>query len=264
MLQRIAEIKMVIAMTGEIEETAVLRARCSYDFQFAELAARINEAYEAVASAQKGTLEYAIKTGELLQEAKNRLKHGEWSNWLELNCPNIPARTATDYMKLAEHQSRLDPNRQRATDLSIRGALRAVKLGPKARQKSKKSKPDLEGLLHDFAVDELHTALEGARWDAEKLTALAHYCIAAIKGGSSEKCSKGEGPTAPEQVQLEETIPLPDAVKSMLLEIAIYAVGRDGRVDPNDYHWRLLVLRAKAMFAFEASAAGRLPLAREQ
>jgi hypothetical protein len=82
-----------------------------------ELAARINEAYEAVASAQKGTLEYAIKTGKLLQEAKNRLKHGEWSNWLELNCPNIPARTATDYMKLAEHQSRLGPNRQRAADL---------------------------------------------------------------------------------------------------------------------------------------------------
>jgi hypothetical protein len=66
------------------------------------------------------------------------------------------------------------------------------------------------------------------------------------------------------RVQLEETIPLPDAVKSMLLEIAIYAVERDGRVDPNDYHWRLLVLRAKAMFQFEASAAGGLPLAREQ
>jgi hypothetical protein len=32
-----------------------------------ELAARINEAYEALVSAQKGTLEYAIKTGELLQ-----------------------------------------------------------------------------------------------------------------------------------------------------------------------------------------------------
>ena len=70
-----------------------------------ELAARINEAYEAVASAQKGTLEYAVKTGELLQEAKNKLKHGKWSKWLVINCPNIPARTATDYMKLAEHQS---------------------------------------------------------------------------------------------------------------------------------------------------------------
>ena len=39
-----------------------------------ELAARINETYEAVASAQKGTLEYAIKTGELLQEAKEQAK----------------------------------------------------------------------------------------------------------------------------------------------------------------------------------------------
>ena len=82
-----------------------------------ELATRINEAYEAVASAQKGTLEYAIKTGELLQEAKNKVKHGEWSKWLELNCPNIPARTATDYMKLAEQHAHIGPNRQRAADL---------------------------------------------------------------------------------------------------------------------------------------------------
>jgi len=141
-----------------------------------ELATRINEAYEAVASAQKGTLEYAIKTGELLQEAKNKVKHGEWSKWLELNCPNIPARTATDYMKLAEQQAHIGPNRQRAADLSIRSALRSIKPEPKTRQKPKKSKPDLEGLLHDLAPDELLTALEAARWDAEKLLTLAH-CI---------------------------------------------------------------------------------------
>ena len=35
-----------------------------------ELAARINEAYEVVASAQKGTLECAIKTGELRATAR--------------------------------------------------------------------------------------------------------------------------------------------------------------------------------------------------
>ena len=222
-----------------------------------ELAARINEAYEAVASAQKGTLEYAIKTGELLQEAKNNLKHGEWSKWLELNCPNIPARTATDYMKLAEHQSRLGPNRQRAADLSIRGALRAIKPGPKTRQQPKKSKPDLEGLLHDLPADELLTALEAARWDAEKLTALAH-CIkrakatVAVQSDPSKKCT-------PEQVQ-----PEPDALKSMLMDIAIYVVERDGRVDPNDYNWRLLVLQAKAMLEFKALTSGLLPVARGQ
>ena len=58
----------------------------------------------------------------------------------------------------------------------------------------------------------------------------------AVQGGASKKCTKGE---APEQVQ-----PEPDAVKSMLMDIAIYVVERDGRVDPNDYNWRLMVLRA--------------------
>ena len=60
--------------------------------------------------------------------------------------------------------------------MSIRGALRAIKPEPKTRQKPKKSKPDLEALLHNFAPDELITALEAARWDAEKLMTLAH-CI---------------------------------------------------------------------------------------
>jgi hypothetical protein len=226
-----------------------------------ELAARINEAHEAVASTQKGTLEYAIKTGELLQAAKNKLKHGKWSKWLELNCPNLPARTATDYMKLAEDQYRLGPNRQRAAELSIRGALRAIRPGPKTRQPPRKSRPDLERLLHDLAADELLAALEAARWDAEKLTDLAQKATAAVQGGSSEKCTKGE---APEQVQPEETILLPDAMGSMLMDIAIYVVERDGRVDPNDSKWRLLVLRARAMFEFRASATGVLPVAREQ
>jgi hypothetical protein len=55
--------------------------------------------------------------------------------------------------------------------------LRAIKPQPepKTRQKPKKSKPDLEALLHDLAPDELLTALE-AGWDAEKLMTLAH-CI---------------------------------------------------------------------------------------
>ena len=136
-----------------------------------ELAARINEAYEAVASAQKGTFEFAIKTGELLQEAKNKVKHGEWSKWRELNCPKIPARTAAAYMQLAKHQSRLGPNRQRAADLSIRGALREIKPGQKTRQQPKKSKPDLERLLHwkrEFPRSRFGQR-SGYRWKASSL-----------------------------------------------------------------------------------------------
>jgi hypothetical protein len=75
---------------------------------------------------------------------------------------------------------------------------------------------------------------------------------------------RGEGPTAPEQIQPEEPILRPEAVRSLLMEIAIYVVERDGRVDANDRNWRLLVLQAKAMFAAEASATGLLPAAREQ
>ena len=78
----------------------------------------------------------------------------------------------------------------------------------------------------------------------------------AVQGGSSKTSIKEE---APEQVQ-----PEPDEVKSMLMDIAIYAVKRDGKVHPNDYNWRLRVLRAKAMLEFKARDSGLLPVAREQ
>jgi hypothetical protein len=65
--------------------------------------------------------------------------------------------------------------------------------------------------------------------------------------GSSKKGTEGEGPTAPEQVQPEESILRRDEVKNMLWDIALYVVERDGRVDPNDDEWMLLVGRAKAM-----------------
>ena len=127
----------------------------------------------------------------------------------------------------------------------------------KLRKSAAAASPDLTELLRNVGPDEVRDALRAAGWELAALRELRHY-LDEILDKSLQHAPQLEAHTL-----LEETILLPDAVKSTVLEIAIYAVERDGRVDPNDYHWRLLVLRAKAMFAFEASAAGRLPLARE-
>ncbi len=44
---------------------------------------------------------HAIRAGELLNEAKGRVKHGEWLPWLKANFP-ASERTARNYMRLAE------------------------------------------------------------------------------------------------------------------------------------------------------------------
>jgi hypothetical protein len=58
---------------------------------------------------------------------------------------------------------------------------------------------------------------------------------AEIKGKIERSSGRKQQGEAPEQVQLE-----PVAVKSMLMDIAIYE--RDGRGISHDYNWRLLVL----------------------
>jgi hypothetical protein len=75
------------------------------------------------------------------------------------------------------------------------------------------------------------------------------------KRGSSKQRTKAEGLTAPEQETIKEW-------NQMLLKIVSYVLERDGRVDPNDNEWMLLVGRAKRMF--EALALGLVPIARER
>jgi hypothetical protein len=45
----------------------------------------------------------------------------------------------------------------------------------------------------------------------------------------------------------------------MLWEIAFYVLRRDGRIDPNNDEWRLLVGRAEASLEAVATAAGLVP-----
>ena len=51
-----------------------------------DLAARIKIEHEAATDAMARGAEHAIKAGELLIEAKEQLKHGQWLPWLREHC----------------------------------------------------------------------------------------------------------------------------------------------------------------------------------
>jgi hypothetical protein len=71
-------------------------------------------------------VECAIRAGERLAEAKDRITHGEWLPWLEANYTES-ARTAQDYMRLAAHQDALQQIRSSAAHFnSVREALKAL------------------------------------------------------------------------------------------------------------------------------------------
>ena len=100
-----------------------------------DLAARIAAEHEAAGAATRKTLQHAITAGELLIEAKDRVGHGRWENWLKKTC-NVPPRSATKYMKLAEGRETIEKNQiGLGADLTINAALRLLK------PKTKKAEP---------------------------------------------------------------------------------------------------------------------------
>ena len=67
----------------------------------------INDNYHKSQSAAKSAIEYAIKTGEFLLKAKEKVPHGQWGDWLQSNASGTVFSTqdhASKYMRLAKNK----------------------------------------------------------------------------------------------------------------------------------------------------------------
>ena len=106
----------------------------------ADLAKRINETIESMALAFKSSVRRALEVGELLKEAKDRVKHGSFEAWLSTHC-NLSFRTARRYMYFADHRAEieaalnngsitLDGKSVSVTDLSLSAAKRLIEGAP--------------------------------------------------------------------------------------------------------------------------------------
>jgi hypothetical protein len=69
---------------------------------FGRLATQINDAHVACLEAGRTALNHAIRAGELLLEAKRRVGHGHFLDWIADHC-RFSKRWAQEYMKLARH-----------------------------------------------------------------------------------------------------------------------------------------------------------------
>jgi hypothetical protein len=169
------------------------------------LVPQILAAHQEAVTIGKKSLEAAVKCGELLLKAKEAVAHGDWSDWLGKNCPDIKPRTARTYMQLADpgNKEKLDDaKRSRGADLGV-GAARAALAKPKTEEEKAQAKAkanatkaikeaaikeaikaasaSIEDQLRDLAPDEVLKALEDADWETEKLAELADLLTARLK-----------------------------------------------------------------------------------
>lgn len=90
-----------------------------------ELAAEINREYSECRGAYQSSLIHARNCGELLSQAKARLKHGDWQVWLQENCA-VTKRTAQMYMAVARDWSRLAES-ETVSHLGFKEALQLLR-----------------------------------------------------------------------------------------------------------------------------------------
>jgi len=93
-----------------------------------DLAHRIQVEHRAVSVSLKESLRHSIAAGELLIEAKEQVKHGEWLPWLRDHC-TISERTAQLYMRCAKNRTELENQiRNDVADLSLNEATAMLAL----------------------------------------------------------------------------------------------------------------------------------------
>jgi hypothetical protein len=110
----------------------------------ADLIKSINEAHNEVRLALKRTGEAAIKAGLLLLQAKSRVRHGSFAEWIASNCA-LSERTAQLYMQVA----RKFPNPQNFADFSLSDLMEM--LGPAKLPAIKDDPPKKKGRVDKVA-----------------------------------------------------------------------------------------------------------------
>ena len=120
---------------SQIIDAAVDNRTTAQD-QLCALAKTIQAEHSAVVRAACGVVEHAIKAGEALIAAKDKLaSHGKWEGWLRKHC-DLSERTAQIYMQLARARLEIEAKAHRAAVLSLRAALQLIR--PKTKKEPRR------------------------------------------------------------------------------------------------------------------------------
>lgn len=77
-----------------------------------DLCCQINNHHLRALNLANSSIGYALKCGQALVDAKAQLSHGEWTPWLQRNCPGISPRQAQKYKRLADNWESIQAKRE--------------------------------------------------------------------------------------------------------------------------------------------------------
>jgi hypothetical protein len=129
----------------------------------AELAARINAEHQQAEAALRAGLAHARTAGELLLQAKEQCRHGEWLPWLKANV-RFSERTAQAYMRVAKRWFELESKAQGLADLTFEDGLKLL-AGPTVQKAVPVAVPETVA----GPIDALFAAAEAFDRDSTKL-----------------------------------------------------------------------------------------------
>ena len=87
------------------------------------IAAAINEEHALAEQYASMAIHRARRAGELLNQAKAQVPHGQWLPWLAANCPKISTRRAQEYMRVVREWPALQAKYADSAYLTINDAL---------------------------------------------------------------------------------------------------------------------------------------------
>jgi hypothetical protein len=120
------------AMTNKVSDLAVQ--------DLDELATTIRAALEAARQARSNALGYALRAGDALNAAQERVSSG-WKQWLRANC-FLSLSTAQLYQQLARHRSEIEAKIEQVGELSLRAARRLIAKSDTKKKKNKSTSFD--------------------------------------------------------------------------------------------------------------------------
>ena len=95
----------------------------------AELARAINSALSQMVASARTTLQRAIEIGELLEQAKERVGHGNFEAWVNDHC-KLSYRSARRYMKLARERTEIEAQAKMANVANLNATTAQRLLAP--------------------------------------------------------------------------------------------------------------------------------------
>jgi hypothetical protein len=151
----------------------------------ADLAKRINEKYSEIVASLRTTFMRAVEIGELLEQAKDRVGHGNFEVWLSSHC-QLSFSTARRYMNLAKDRPKIEEQLKvetaatgksvKLTDLNLSSARRLL-AAPKSSDGSDGSGPRPTTDEYRRIENDLIACLKKLREKAESYAAGTHEAL---------------------------------------------------------------------------------------